>query len=322
MGTVYPMLILIFTLLFIFLENRHHDVTQVDLSKAIFFYALLLFAIFTAVSLFLNVLVIKSILTPIREMLARVNEIRKGDYGRRIEVISNDELGILGDAGNDMIQGLVEREKIRETFGKYVTPEIRDQILADRIPLNGEIKTATLLFSDIRNFTRYVEENDPEEAIQGMRNYFTAMQNAIRSNTGLVLQYVGDEIEAVFGVPLEDDRQADHAVLAALEMRKRLNELNHDREEMGKPAFHHGIGIFTGSVLAGNTGSEDRLSYALIGNTVNLASRIQELTKSFKCDILVSEETVKNLHNRYPLKQEPPQKVKGYSKPVLVFRVL
>jgi len=321
MGTVYPMVIFSITLLFIFLENRQDPVGDMNMIKAIFYFALLLFSIFIAFSLFINVLVIRSVLTPIKEMLFRVNEIRKGDYYRRIQVISNDELGILGDAGNDMIQGLAEREKIRETFGKYVTPEVRDQILADKIPLNGERKTATLLFSDIRNFTQYVEENDPEEVIQSMKAYFTSMQHAIRRNNGLVLQYVGDEIEAVFGVPLDDYQQADHAVRAALDMRKNLDELNRVREEQGKPAFRHGIGVFTGPVLAGNTGSQDRLSYALIGNTVNLASRVQELTKTFHCDILVSDETVKRLEERYPMKGEPPQKVKGYSKPVLVYSV-
>ena len=237
-------------------------------------------------------------------------------------MLSNDEIGLLGDAGNDMIRGLAEREKIRDTFGKYVTPEIRDQILSGAIPLNGEIRTATLLFSDLRDFTAYVEANPPEEVIKSMRAYFTAMQKAIRLHHGLVLQYVGDEIEAVFGVPLSYDGHRDKAVLAALEMRKKLEELNRERVNQGKVPFRHGIGIHTGEVLAGNTGSEDRLSYALIGNTVNLASRIQELTKECKCDILISEAVVKGLKKPVDMKEALSKMVKGYSKPITVFKIL
>jgi adenylate cyclase len=167
-----------------------------------------------------------------------------------------------------------------------------------------------------------VERNDAEEVIRSMRDYFTAMERAIRKHRGLVLQYVGDEIEAVFGVPLAYAGHADKALLAALEMRKCLEELNEDRIKTGKLPFRHGIGIHTGSVLVGNTGSEDLLSYALVGNTVNVASRIQELTKEFNCDILVNEETVLRLENPFSLEEKPPRKIKGYSKPVTVFHVL
>jgi class 3 adenylate cyclase len=221
-----------------------------------------------------------------------------------------------------MIQSLVEKESIREAFGKYVTPEIRDLVLAGRIPVNGEKREATLLFSDLRDFTSYVEGNDPEEVFLSMREYFTAMQNSIRQHQGLVLQYVGDEIEAVFGVPSQDDGHAENALRAAIAMRKGLEKLNAEREKQGKIPFKHGIGIHTGTVLAGNTGSEDRLSYALVGDTVNLASRIQDLTKELQCDILVSAETVGRLKQGFPLCREPPRPVKGFSLPVTVYRVL
>ncbi|MBW1945485.1 MAG: adenylate/guanylate cyclase domain-containing protein [Deltaproteobacteria bacterium] len=155
-----------------------------------------------------------------------------------------------------------------------------------------------------------------------MREYFTAMQGAIRKHRGLVLQYVGDEIEAVFNVPIEDSNHAENALRAAIEMRKSLGKLNRERVRQGKIPFRHGIGIYTGSVLAGNTGSEDRLSYALIGNTVNLASRIQGLTKDLQWDILVSQETVQKLSRTFSLHEESPQSIKGYSMPVTVYKVL
>ena len=321
-GTINPMLILLTTLIFLWIEVRGATVNADQLSREILIFSLVLCGIFIIIALWLNFLVGYSILHPVRDMVRVVEGVKAGDFDQRVHVVSNDEIGILGDAGNAMIRGLADREMIRETFGKYVTPEIRDQILAGKIPLNGERREATLLFSDLRDFTSYVEETSPEEVIESMRDYFTAMQSAVRKNQGLVLQYVGDEMEAVFGVPIAYKNDADRAVHAALDMRKGLQDLNRVRLAKGKPAFRHGIGVYTGMVLAGNTGSKDRLSYALIGNTVNLASRVQGLTKIFKWDILVSEETKKRLESSYSMDRAVPQRVKGYSQPITVYRLL
>jgi class 3 adenylate cyclase len=321
-GTSVPMIILLGTLAFTLWDTGVTGIQDSQLSREIFFFTLVWCIMFVIIALRLNFLVGKSIIEPIKEMLGVIHKLRDGDFNQRIAVLSNDEIGTLGDAGNDMIAGLAERERIRETFGKYVTPEIRDQILEGRIPLDGERAEATLLFSDLRGFTSFVEANDPKEVIRGMRDYFTAMRKAIRSHGGLVLQYVGDEIESVFGVPVKCDDHKEKAILAALEMRERLEVLNDERTRVGKVPFGHGIGIHTGSVLAGNTGSEDRLSYALIGDTVNVASRIGGLTKLFECDILVSQETALGLLDSFRMEKKPTQMVKGYSKPVTVYRIL
>ena len=259
---------------------------------------------------------------PIKKLQESSKTLGMGNLDHRVNIRRNDELGDLGSAFNEMAEGLSEREKIRETFGKYVTPQIRDEILSGRIPFDGERRMATLLFSDLRDFTPYVEVNSPEEVIKGLRAYFTAMENAIRLNNGLVLQYVGDEIEAVFGVPIWDEDHAQKGITAALEMRASLEELNRIRRAEGFAPFKHGIGIHTGEVLAGNTGSEDRLSYTLIGDTVNLTSRLQGLTKKFKCDIIVSEETVRRITGSFNLKKQSPQMVKGYSRPITVYEVI
>ena len=235
--------------------------------------------------------------------------------------------GYIGkSAKNLIIQNYKEQEEknfIKRIFGKYVTPEIRDQILDGRIPLNGKRTEATVLFSDLRNFTLYVEEHDPEEVIRSLRAYFTAMQKAIRKHKGLILQYVGDEIEATFGVPIQYGGHADKAVQAALGMKKNLEELNRDRLEEGKAPFRHGIGIHTGEVLVGNTGSEDQPSYSLIGDTVNLASRLQELNKEFDTEIILSESTRSCLAEAdvigSELRKLPAVKVKGKSHSVEVF---
>lgn len=321
-GTVNPMLLLVGTLLFTLGDTGLSSLSATDLSRAIFLFALVLCGLFVVIALGLNSLVLKSILQPVAEMMRALKMVKNGNFTGRIRVVSNDELGILGDAGNDMIAGLADRERIRETFGRYVTPEIRDRILEGRIPADGERRVATVLFSDLRGFTPYVEENSPEEVVKSMRAYFTLMQKAIRNRRGLVLQYVGDGIEAAFGAPVPCEDHADQAVMAALDMRKALEEFNREREARGKAPFRQGIGVHTGLVLAGNTGSEDHLSYALIGETVNVAARVQDLTKKFPCDILITEETAGTLTAAVRLEKETPVMVKGYSRPVTVYRVM
>jgi len=321
-GTLNPMFILMVTLAFVLWDTKDGNIVANQMVQEIFLFCAVLCGIFLAVAFRLNDLVSHSILRPIGELLRVIDNVKGGDLTQKPRVFSNDELGVLGDAGREMVQTLIDKETIREAFGKYITPEIRDLVLAGRIPVNGEKREATMLFSDLRSFTSYVEGNDPEEVFLSMREYFTAMQNAIRQHKGLVLQYVGDEIEAVFGVPFQDDDHTENALRAAIAMRRSLVRLNTQREREGKTPFKHGIGIHTGTVLAGNTGSEDRLSYALVGDTVNLASRIQDLTKEMRCDILVSAETVGKLKQGFPLHREPPRPVKGFSLPVTVYRVL
>ena len=322
MGTVVPMTILLVTLITLQWELEPAVMSAEEYGRRIIVFTCVLFGIFFISTGFLNRLVSRSIVQPLENMLDATVKIRDGDYSTRIRVIGNDEIGVLGDAGNDMIRGLAEREMLRTAFGKYITPEIRDEILSGRIPLEGERREGTVMFADLRDFTPFVESNPPEEAISGMRAYFTAMHRAIRLHRGLVIQFVGDEIEAVFGVPVHFDGHADAAVRAALEMRGALNELNAERAVQGKPAFAHGIGVHSGSVLAGNSGSEEQSAYALIGNTVNVASRIQGLTRELDCDLLVSQETVERLTDSFPMDKEPSRLVKGYSKPIIVHRIL
>jgi adenylate cyclase len=322
LGSLVPLTILMVTLLTLQWEVDSAIISAEDYGRGLITFTLVLFIIVFVSGGVLNRVVSRSIVEPLENMLGVVDRIQKGDYDARIRVISNDEIGVLGDAGNAMIKGLAEREKLRTTFGRYVTPEIRDEILSGRIPLEGDRREATVLFSDLRNFTPFVENNPPEEVIAGMRAYFTAMHRAIRRHKGLVLQFVGDEIEAVFGIPLHFPDHADAALQASLDMRRALNELNSERTAQGKPPFSHGIGIHSGKVLAGNSGSEEQSAYALIGNTVNVASRIQVLTKELGCDILASQETVDRLQGSLEMAKQPPRMVKGYSRSVIVHRIL
>jgi class 3 adenylate cyclase len=147
------------------------------------------------------------------------------------------------------------------------------------------------------------------------------MDEAIRRHRGLVLQFIGDEIEAVFGAPVADPAHAAMALHAALEMRGRLSRLNAERQRAGKPPLRHGVGIHTGRVLAGTIGSAERLSYALVGDPVNLASRIQDLNKQFDSDVLVSGTTRALLDGTFELARLPAVRVKGRSVEVEIYRL-
>jgi class 3 adenylate cyclase len=201
-----------------------------------------------------------------------------------------------------------------------VTREIRDEILSGRASFEGRLEEVTILFADLRDFTPWVERTEPREVVRDLNEYFTEMEAAIRFQRGLVLQYIGDEIEAVFGAPLPAPDHADRALAAALEMRTRLERLNSRRTAAGKPPLRNGIGIHTGTVLAGSIGSAERSSYALVGDAVNLASRIQGLNKDLGTEILLSEATRTRLKSKATLESLPAVRVKGKSVEVSVYR--
>lgn len=210
---------------------------------------------------------------------------------------------------------------VRETFGKYVTREIRDEILKGRIPLDGEVKNVTILFSDLRDFVPFVEATAPKQVVKIINEYFRQMTQAIEAHGGIVLQFIGDEIEAVFGAPLPKENHQELAVNAALSMRQQLSRVNLKLANQGYPPLKHGIGIHSGNALAANIGSPDRLSYAMVGETVNIASRIQDLTKQYGTDILVSGATRCAVADAMPLERLAAVTIKGSRNQLEVYKV-
>ncbi|HET6366045.1 MAG TPA: adenylate/guanylate cyclase domain-containing protein, partial [Pseudomonadales bacterium] len=254
-----------------------------------------------AAALVLAVSVSRSVAEPLSALADAMAEVEEGRLDTRCPVVSKDEIGDVAEGFNRMVKGLQERERVTEIFGKYVSREVRDEILAGRVALEGQQLEVTILFCDLRDFTPWVEAADPREVVRDLNGYFGEMEAAIRGQHGLVLQYIGDEIEAVFGAPVAHADHAEQAVRSAMDMRARLAAWNRDRERAGKTPLRHGIGVHTGTVLAGSIGSRERLSYALVGDAVNLASRIQGLTKELGGDILVSGTTHARLGGRIPL---------------------
>ena len=284
---------------------------------------LTIFLVFMPFIVGLTCLVTGNLTRPLREMTGVLREVRNGLFHRKVKVVSNDELGYTGDVINEMTEGLKERAIIKDAFGKYVAEEVRDEVLSGRIPLDGEKKEVTILFSDLRNFTSMTENNDPKLVIKIMNSYFKEMAEAIQNEGGLVLQFIGDEIYAVFGAPIFRPDHSARAFRAGLEMRRRLVELNKQFETKGWPNLSHGIGIHTGEALAANIGSPDRLSYLLVGDAVNLASRLQSLTKEIGTDMIISADThaflTESELTAAELRRLPPMQLKGKSHPVEIF---
>ena len=275
--------------------------------------------IFIGVGIWLTILVSSNLTRPLQEIIRVLRGVRHGDFDKKIRVTSNDEIGYTGDVINEMNDGLKERDFIKETFGKYVAQEVRDEVLSGRVPLDGEMKEVTILFADLRDFTPMAESYDPKFVVKIMNSYFEEMANAIQQEGGLVLQFLGDEIYAVFGAPISRADHPERAFRAAVAMNQRLGELNSRFSIQGWPALRHGIGIHTGEALAANIGSPDRLSYLLVGDTVNLASRLQGLTKDTGEEIIISRATRVRLEDDFPLKRLPAANVKGKNEPVEIY---
>jgi adenylate cyclase len=292
-----------------------------SLVRDVFVLIVFVMAVGIAAAVILAVSVSQSVAEPLGALATAMREVEKGELDTRCAVVSADEIGQVTEGFNEMVQGLRERERVTEMFGRYVSREIRDEILAGRVSLEGTQAEVTILFSDLRDFTPWVEATDPREVVRDLNAYFGEMEGAIRASGGLVLQYIGDEIEAVFGAPVADAGHAEMAVRAALEMRRRLQAWNAQRARSGKAPLRHGIGIHTGTVLAGSIGSRDRLSYALVGDAVNLASRIQSLTKELGAEILVSGATQGRLADPSVLERVTTARVKGKTAEVEVYRL-
>ena len=221
-----------------------------------------------------------------------------------------------------MAKGLAERERIKSAFGKFVNKSIAELVINREVKIGGERKEVAVFFSDIRSFTQISESLEPEEVVEFLNQYITRMVSCINRTKGVVDKYIGDAIMAIWGAPVSSGDDAFNAVNAALLMRDQLIEFNSDRGTEKKPAIKIGCGIHYGPVLAGQIGSEEKMEYTVIGDTVNLASRIESLNKAFGTDILVSEETAERVKDRFRMVPMRKITVKGKSEPLQIYAVL
>jgi len=224
---------------------------------------------------------------------------------------------VLGDVG-----GRVERHRIDKAFGRYVSKEVAAEVMADAPSLAGENREVSILFSDIRGFTTISEKRPPAELAAQLNEYFEAMTAAIFRHRGMVNDFIGDAVFGIFGAPVRDPDHAWHAVAAADAMERALQELNVKWEKEGQPLLHMGVGVHTGIVFAGNVGGRTRFKYTLIGDAVNLASRVEGVNKELGTTILLTEATHARVAARVRARDCGPVPVKGRNEPVRVFELL
>lgn len=215
-----------------------------------------------------------------------------------------------------------EEEKMRANFARYLSPQIVDRIMKKdvRVNLGGDRKMVTVLFSDVRNFTRIAETLPPDQLVHLLNEYFTEMAGIIFDNQGSLDKYIGDAVVAVFGSLIELENHSQNAVEAAIQMMKRMTELNVKWQKRYGFAMNIGIGLNTGEVFLGNIGSPERMEFTVLGDTVNIASRFSGMAKPGQ--ILVTRETLAMLPSSTPHAAHPPAEVKGKSEKLEVYEVV
>ena len=277
-----------------------------------------------AISVAVGIWIARGVSKPVLQLAEGARKIGEGDYQHRVSVNQPDEMGLLAASFNHMSKGLAERDQVRDLLGKVVSPAVAAELLRKDVTLGGEEREVTVLFSDVRSFTTMCEALAPQEVLGILNRYFTRMSTIVEAHGGVVDKYVGDAIMALFGAPLANADDADRAMKTALEMCEALDELNAQQQVRGHPTIKAGIGINTDVVIAGNMGSQTRLNYTVIGDGVNLASRLEGLTKTpeYATRIIISSTTLAKAKGRYQTRLLGQVAVKGKQKPTEIYALL
>ncbi len=270
-------------------------------------------------ALLLGAVLSKQLTAPIRTLVGATDRVRRGDYDFTVEVPHQDELGTLAGAFNQMTQGLLLKERYRSVLDKVVSPDVAAELLKGDLELGGETRDVTTLFADVRGFTALTEHLEPQRVIGMLNEWLELAATVIADEGGIVDKYVGDQVMAVWGAPLDDEAHALHAVRAAVRLRAVTAELDRTRRDRGDTAFAIGIGVNTGPAVAGNSGSSTRLNYTVLGASVNAAMRLCSEAQSG--EILIGEQTYEQVRAQVIATRLPPRVVKGFSTPVAPYRV-
>jgi len=251
----------------------------------------------------------RSVTRPITTLVEGVGHIEHGDYQYQIEVAGKDEIGQLADAFNQMSRGLA-------AFQRYLPVELVRTLIAKGIESKPETRVATILFIDIEAFTKVAEQLSPELTVTMLNEYFSAVTPPIEKYSGVITQFQGDAILAVFNVPTDDPLHGLHAARAALEIYDIVK-----RQKFAGIQLNIRIGINTGEVVAGSVGSENRLNYTVHGDAVNLAARLETLNKEYGSRVLVSQETVDIMGQHIPHTHIGETQVRGKRETVTVYKL-
>lgn len=252
---------------------------------------------------------------PVEALAVATRRISAGDLGVRVPVRGRDELGALAASFNEMAVELAQKERYKLLLAQVSDPQVAEALVQGRVALGGEVRRASVMFCDIRGFTPLTEGMHPQEVVALLNEHMTAMTRVIHAHHGVVDKFVGDMIMAIFGAPKsygDDPRFAVECGLEMLAVRQRLNATTRHRVEMG-------IGIATGEMLAGCMGSDDRLNYTVLGERVNLASRL--CSKAGQGELMIDEGTHAVLKGVFDAVPVEPMALKGFSQPVSAFRL-
>jgi adenylate cyclase len=267
----------------------------------------------------------KRITGPISKLASVTHDVAEGKFeGIELPQLpkrKGDEVSTLLSSFDQMIIGLQEKEKVKGILSKVVSPAIAQEITKGAIHLGGEERKVTVLFGDIHNFTRMSARKDPAQVVEMLNACMTKVSQEVDAFGGVIDKYVGDEVMALFGAPIEEENSALNAVLSALKMIEVLKEWNNRRVQDGYPPVEMSFGIHTGNVLVGNMGAENRLNYTVIGGNVNFANRLCSAAQPM--EILISKKTLSEprVQDSLILEECLPLKVKGYDEAFIVYRV-
>ena len=308
-------------------DQTFYAVLERSIEEGLLPFESLLYGLFVLflMSLFITILggnlIARRIAQPVSALVTAVGRIAKGDYSEALGIRRSDEIGKLANAFNDLSRGLEERDRVQDLLGKVTSPAIANQLLKQEINLGGEERVVTILFADIRNFTTLCEILTPSQSLELLNRYLAVMNMVIETHGGVVDKYTGDGVMALFGAPVSQGDDAKQALLAALEMKDKLDELTRKLALENLPDPDVGIGINTARVIAGNIGSHSRLNYTVLGDGVNLAARFEGLTKRYGVKIVVGETT----YEAVPMieyRELDKVRAKGKTVPVRIFEPL
>ena len=280
-------------------------------------------AVATAISLELSVMLSKSILRPIGDLQKATERIAEGDYDVKVPVTTGDELGELAASFNDMASGLAERERIRDAFGTYLDREVAEYILSEGFDEEGMATEVSVLFVDVVDFTTFAARAEAREVVACLNELFEVVVPVIARHGGHVDKFEGDGLLAVFGAPERMPDHADRALRAGLEMTRRVNGeagIRGDGDSpQGETLFRIGAGINSGEVVAGAIGGGGRLNFSVIGDAVNVAARVEAVTRKTGDDVLITEGTRHALRNDFELAERGTFELKGIDEPVPLY---
>lgn len=259
---------------------------------------------------------------PIFRLVQGTRRIAEGDFHVNLPVVSRDEIGTLTHSFNDMARSLREKEMIKRAFTRYVAREVVDEILKhpDHIVLSGERREVTVLFCDVRGFTPLSERLDPEEVVKLLNEFYNLMIETTFKHDGTLDKFLGDGVMCIFGAPIARADHAIQAVRTALAMQDGITAMAAARQAEGKAPIAVGVGVSAGEVVAGTVGTEDRMEYTAIGDSVNLAARLEANARPGQ--ILISQRTYDMVKDAIEAKAMGALRVKGKEEVVEVYEVV